>query len=143
MPEGLLRQARASVVVAAPPEKAFDAWLDPEIAARFLIAGENEASDVTIDPREGGAFEVVMRAPGRSIHHHGRYVVIDRPRTLVFTWISAGTEHQLSLVTVTFTPVAGGVRVDLVHEGLPGDQVAAGHERGWASIFARLADAIS
>ena len=143
MPEGMLRQATASVVVSASPERAFDAWLDPKIAARFLIAGENDTSDVAIDPREGGAFEVVMHAPGRQIRHHGRYVVIDRPRTLVFTWISAGTEHQLSLVTVTFTPVAGGVRVDLLHEGLPGDRGAAAHERGWASIFAKLADVLA
>jgi len=71
--------------------------------------------------------------------HTDRYVVIDRPRRLVFTWISAGTDYRLSLVTVVFTPVGAGVRIDLEHEGIPDAERASRHEGGWASILRQLA----
>jgi uncharacterized protein YndB with AHSA1/START domain len=80
-----------------------------------------------------------MQGDAKSYEHSGRYVVIDRPRRLVFTWISAGTDHRLSLVTIVFTPIQGGVRLDLEHEGIPDAERARQHESGWASILRKLA----
>ena len=80
-----------------------------------------------------------MQTAGQCFEHSGRYVVIERPLRLVFTWISAGTDHRLSLVTVVFTPCDGGVRIDLEHEGIPDAERALRHERGWDSILRRLA----
>ena len=80
-----------------------------------------------------------MQGAGERFEHSGRYVVIERPLRLVFTWISAGTDHRLSLVTVVFTPCDGGVRIDLEHEGIPDAERALRHERGWDSILRRLA----
>ena len=80
-----------------------------------------------------------MQGTGERFEHSGRYVVIERPLRLVFTWISAGTDHRLSLVTVVFTPAIGGVRIDLEHEGIPDAERALRHERGWDSILRKLA----
>ena len=139
MAEAIALRATASIVVRAAPEKVFDAWLDPVKAAIFLAAGDTVARDVEIDAREGGAFRIVMSYQESGIEHRGRYVVIDRPRRLIFTWLSPGTEWRLSLVTVTFTEVQGGVRIDLEHEGLPNAEQAGRHQRGWGSILAKLA----
>lgn len=134
-----LYRATASVEIRTTPEAAFDAWLDPRQAALFLAADTTIVGEFVNDPREGGAFRLVMRGASDSYEHTGRYVVIDRPRRLVFTWISAGTDHRLSLVTVVFTPVEGGVRLDLEHEGIPDVERARQHESGWASILRKLA----
>lgn len=141
MAEPILHQARASVTIRGKPEAVFDAWLDPKRAGRFLAAGEMVVGDIELDPREGGAFRLVMQGAAERYVHHGRYVLIDRPRRLVFTWISPGTEWRLSLVTVAFTPVDGGVRVDLEHEGLPDADRAERHRRGWGSILDKLVTA--
>jgi len=133
-----LQVARAGVTIRATPERAFDAWLDPKLAVQFLGAGGSEVSTFENDPREGGAFRLVMSFPDRHVPHEGRYVLIDRPRRLIFTWVSAGTDERLSLVTVTFTSVPEGVRVDLVHEGLPDAERAANHTYGWGTILAQL-----
>ena len=134
-----LHRVRATVMIHTTPEAAFDAWLDPRQAVRFLAANTTTVGEFVNDPREGGAFRLVMQGAGERFEHTGRYVVIDRPRRLVFTWISAGTDHRLSLVTVVFTPVGAGVRIDLEHEGIPDAERASRHEGGWASILRKLA----
>lgn len=135
-----MQRATASVVIRTTPEAAFDAWLDPQQAARFLAPNTMTVGAFENDPREGGAFRLVMTAGTERIEHEGRYVLIDRPHRLIFTWVSAGTDHRLSLVTVAFTPVEGGVRVDLEHEGIPDQERAGRHERGWATILDKLAN---
>lgn len=135
-----LHRATASIVIRTSPEAAFDAWLDPHRAACFLAANTMTVGAFENDPVEGGAFRLVMQGDSDGIEHEGRYVVIDRPRRLIFTWVSPGTDHRLSLVTVNFTPVDGGVRIDLEHDGIPDEERAGRHERGWGSILRKLAD---
>ena len=136
-------RAHAEIEIAAAPEKVFDAWLDPALAARFFAAGDTVVDDVAIDPREGGAFRLVMQEGAARFEHEGRYVVIERPRRLIFTWFSAGTDHRLSVVEVTFTPTAAGVLVRLDHEGLPDAERAERHQRGWGSILGKLSGVFS
>jgi uncharacterized protein YndB with AHSA1/START domain len=133
-----LYRATAAITIRTTPEAAFDAWLDPRQAARFLAAHTMTVGEFTNDPREGGGFRLVMQGAGDRFEHSGRYVVIERPRRLVFTWISTATDHRLSLVTVVFTPADGGVRIDLEHEGIPDAERAFRHERGWGSILRKL-----
>jgi len=135
-----LYRAIASVTIRTTPEAAFDAWLDPRQAVRFLAANNATVGTFENDPREGGTFRLVMRSATERFEHEGRYVVIDRPRRLLFTWVSRGTDHRLSLVTVAITPADEGVRVDLEHEGIPDQERAGQHQRGWASILQKLAN---
>lgn len=134
----ILAKAEVSIRIGAPPERVFDAWLDPGLARQFLAAGETRVGEMEIDPREGGRFRIEMASGERRYMHHGEYVVIDRPRRLVFTWISAATEERLTIVDVHFTPDAGGTRVDLRHEGLLNPEREAQHRWGWQSILEKL-----
>lgn len=131
-------RATATVTIRTTAERAFDAWLDPRVAGRFIAAGDSHDAVLENDPVEGGAYKLTMRDGDRRWEHEGRYVLIDRPRRLVFTWVSLGTKERLSLVTVTVTEVAGGVRVDLTHEGLPDDGAVHEHAVGWAEIVEAL-----
>lgn len=137
MAELLLARAMASASIEAPPEKIFDAWLDEDLASRFMAAGESHVDSIAIDARVGGAFRIGMKDD--SVHdHHGTYVVIDRPRRLVFTWVSKGTEGRLTMVEIRFIPQGGGTLVELRHDGLLNDERERQHGKGWQSIFDKM-----
>ena len=123
--------------IAATAEELFDAWLDPASAAEFMNPERDRPSDVTIDARVGGEFSIVMHGPTKSYPHRGAYRVIERPRRLVFTWISEATHQGESLVTVEFTAGKGDTEVVITHELLP-ESMAGAHIRGWTAILELL-----
>jgi len=71
--------------IVASPGHVFDAWLDPDLARRFLFATpDGEMLTCEIDARVGGGALIVERRGEQEAHHHLRFEVIDRPRRLVF-----------------------------------------------------------
>ena len=78
-----------------------------------------------------------MQAPSGPIVHKGVYRTIDRPKRLVFTWISAPTENKETLVTVDFVKLDKRTEVIVTHEQLPESEVAS-HTRGWTSGLEHL-----
>jgi uncharacterized protein YndB with AHSA1/START domain len=133
--------ATAAVVVrrtiAATAEELFDAWLDPQAMAIWMRPGSIQTTVATVDPRVGGRYEIVMRSATDTYPHSGVYRVINRPRQLVFTWISRGTEHRESLVTVDFIARGAATEVVVTHEQLP-EGAAPSHAEGWTGALARL-----
>lgn len=106
----------------ASAERVFDAWLDP-IKVRSWAAQPVpgmpafDIRRVEIDARVGGKFTFSdMRAEGEA-RHWGYYLEIDRPRKLVFTWLTSEEEEQEnnSVVTLTIEPLPGGCRATIVH----------------------------
>ena len=125
--------------IAVPAADLFDAWLDPELVAEWMRPGSFAKSVVRIDARAGGKFEILMQSPGGEVPHRGVYRKIDRPRQLVFTWISPHTQDRETLVTVDFL-AKGAKATEIVvrHEGLPDEKAVAAHTGGWTTILERL-----
>ena len=112
-------------------ERVFDAWLDPEAIRVWMCPGEIFESPATVNARVGGTYEIVMRSPAGDDPHRGRYVEIDRPRRLAFTWTSASTEGKETLVTIEIRPLSeAACELTLVHSDLPQVQVSQ-HATGW------------
>lgn len=136
--------ASAAVVVrrtiAAPATRIFDAWLDPIALAEWMRPGEIRSTQAQVDPRVGGTYQVVMQGASGPIRHSGEYRVIDRPKKLVFTWLSAHTGDAPTLVTVDFVPVERGTEVVVTHERLP-ESAMPSHRNGWISGLAHLDEA--
>jgi uncharacterized protein YndB with AHSA1/START domain len=126
-------------ILPASPADVFRAWTEPASLRVFMCPGDVTAVDVEADVRVGGRFRLVMHEGGKTIPHTGEYRVVDPPSRLVFTWHSPITTPAGSLVTVELTPHPAGTRLVLTHEGLPNDDVAGRHTRGWGSILDLLA----
>jgi len=124
--------------IAAPVEQLFDAWLDPESLAVWMRPGETTRSTVSVDPRVGGAFEILMHLPDQTVPHRGTYREISRPRRLVFTWNSPYAGETDSLVTVDFRPTRGATEIVITHEGLPSEEMVKAHTGGWTDILENL-----
>ncbi|MEL7025704.1 MAG: metalloregulator ArsR/SmtB family transcription factor [Pseudomonadota bacterium] len=129
-----------SKYIAAPPERVFDAWLDPKLLASFMVPGPNVTVAIAeADPKVGGRFRIVMQASGNDMPHTGTYKEIRRPDRLVFTWESPFSTIENSTVTLEFAKSAGGTSVTLTHVRFENETMRADHEKGWSTILSVLA----
>jgi uncharacterized protein YndB with AHSA1/START domain len=136
-------QERAPVLVvrrhmAVPRERVFQAWLDSESLARWMRPMDCTSATVTVDPRVGGGFRIVMAGQSHgAVEHHGEYLLIEPPSRLSFTWISEHTDHRPTVVTIEFHERGAGTELVLTHRGLPPAEVE-GHRQGWTDIVRLL-----
>jgi uncharacterized protein YndB with AHSA1/START domain len=128
-------------VIAKPAQVLFDAWITPATAAKFL--GEPGTHLTQEGVHVGAKYHIDMVYEGKSYPHDGEYLVIDPPRRLSFTWLSAGTGRQRTVVTIDFLPRGDSTEVVLAHEGLPSEASRRDHEGGWAEIVGWLAERIT
>lgn len=123
----------------APPERVFDAWLDPANAGKWLfVTPTGQMVRVEIDARVGGNFIFVDRRDGEDIEHTGEYLEIDRPRRLLFTFVVPKFSKESTRVSLAIFPSESGCELTLTHEGvLP--EYADRTQAGWNGILDGLA----
>jgi uncharacterized protein YndB with AHSA1/START domain len=127
--------------IAVPRERVFEAWLDSESLAHWMRPGDSTHASVTVDPRVGGGFRIVMEGSSHGcVEHTGEYIAIEPPSRLSFSWISKHTDQRPTVVTIEFFERGGGTELVLTHRGLPPREVE-GHRRGWTDIM-RLLEAV-
>lgn len=128
----------------APITEAFDAWLDPKTLSQFIMPmPEMENPEVKNDAREGGSFEIIMNVGDEKIPHTGKYLEIDRPKKLVFTWVSPASLDD-STVTLNFTEIEGNkTNIELIHIRFIDEEHRSNHENGWSNILDTLSQAIA
>jgi uncharacterized protein YndB with AHSA1/START domain len=70
--------------------------------------------------------------------HTGKYLEIDRPRRLVFTFAVPTYSSVVTRVTIEIVPLDSGCELTLTHEGVP-PEYAERNVEGWSRIIAGLA----
>ena len=130
--------------IAVPRERVFEAWLDSESLAHWMRPGNFTHATVTVDPRVGGGFRIVMegRADGGDYEHRGEYLAIEPPSLLSFTWISNATDHKPTVVTIEFHERGTGTELVLTHRRLAPKAVDA-HREGWTDVLRLLDEALT
>jgi uncharacterized protein YndB with AHSA1/START domain len=121
------------LVIQATAQEVFEYFVDPALFGQWMAEG------ATLDPRPDGTLRWT-HPNGDTVS--GRYVDVDPPRRLVFTygWERAEVQIPPGSTTVEVDLVTqddGATLVTLVHRGLEGGLVDA-HRGGWAHYLDRL-----
>ncbi len=131
-------EMKTSRVFSAAPEAVFNAWLDPEMMAKFMKPGEGmTVPNASADPVVGGRFSILMRAGENDMPHAGEYKEIDPHSRIVFTWESPFSVDD-STVTLTLSPEGSGTRLNLHHIKFANEEQRDNHNGGWSAILAKL-----
>lgn len=136
-------------VFGAPPEDVFRAWTEPaQLREWFRPPGGSSSAEV--DLRVDGQYRISMRARlGRAIRSStakevyvvGRFLEVDPPRRLVYTFDWEGLRQSLAgetLVTVEFHDRGGSTELVLRHERLRRGGHRTFHSFGWRTSLRSL-----
>lgn len=119
-----------TIRIAAPPEEVFRYLTDASLIVRWM----GDWAD--LQPEVGGRF--VLDINGVPIR--GRYLAVEPPRRVVFSWGAAGNDALppgSTTVEITLRPDGDETVVELVHRGLPPVERDK-HRAGWAHFLGRL-----
>lgn len=122
----------------ATPQAIFAAWTDPASLKQWLCPEGGSVSFAAADVQVGGAYRIDMQFGQQVVTHHGVYQEIVPPSKLVFTWESANTQGQQTVVTVELFARGNETELVLTHERFPSAEATQGHVQGWQSILAGL-----
>jgi uncharacterized protein YndB with AHSA1/START domain len=119
----------------APPERVFNAWLDPAVAGKWLFAtASRPMRHVRIDARVAGSFHIAEQRNGNGAGHTGEYVEIVPRRRLVFMLRAEEHPDVRTRVTVEIAPLKSGSELTLIHENVPPEH-ANETEGRWTGIL--------
>jgi uncharacterized protein YndB with AHSA1/START domain len=133
-------------VIAAPPERVFDAFTDPVGQHEFY--GQDADGWIVeshCDLRVGGVWTISFGPSPREIYHHRHvFEVIDRPRRILMTTTETRLDGSSFDTTVefTFAPRGEGTLMRMLHSGFPTQELRDEHTVGVPNAFDRLEHAL-
>jgi len=137
------RSLRVARRFEAPAPRAFDAWLDPALASRWLFATAGRPlAHAAIDARIDGRFRLVERCDERVVVHAGRYLEIARPRRLAFALDDPTRGGATTRVSVDVVALRAGCKLVVTHEGVLRERVADARGR-WEGMLFGLATVLA
>jgi uncharacterized protein YndB with AHSA1/START domain len=116
----------SEIHIAAPPERVFQALIDPTQVTRWWTSPECPIKTFSLDPRAGGRWsygteDTKLNVNGTSkFYCDGEVLEYDPPRVLMYTWIANWHEKpsQRTVVRWELARSNGGTLLRVTHSGL-------------------------
>jgi uncharacterized protein YndB with AHSA1/START domain len=132
----------ASVEIAAPAERVFQAISSREITAWWGNPGVFDTREWSGDVRVGGRWRAAGVSRGRPYVLGGEFLEVDPPRKLVHTWQGV-VPGPPSRVAYFLEPIEGGTRLTVKHSDIATPEEAANIHVGWRTSLDRLVEILS
>ena len=129
-------------VLRAPPERVYQAFLDPAALCRWLPPYGFTGEVQHLDARVGGTFHMSFRnfSTGSSQGFGGEYLELEPGKRLVYTDVFDDPNMpNVMHVTVVLTPVLCGTDLQVTQAGIPGFIPPEMCYLGWQESLAMLA----
>jgi uncharacterized protein YndB with AHSA1/START domain len=129
----------------AAPELVYDEWLDPEALRDWMCPRPARCLAVESEPWVGGRLRIDIADGGTEFFVTGRYLVLDRPARLAFTWTcSTWPDTSVeSVVNVLLEAHGSGQTLMTIEHSLLPPGLTDQHARGWTAIAGQLDRALA
>ena len=130
----------SEIYIAAEPERVFQALIDPaQVPAWWGQKGVYLCETFEADLRVGGEWRMAgVGRDGGPFQIKGKFLEIDSPRRLRYTWIATWTGSVQTTVQWELTATQNGTQVTITHSGLAAHPELAQSYRGWPMLLAWL-----
>jgi uncharacterized protein YndB with AHSA1/START domain len=130
----------AEIHIAAPPERVFQALVDPEQVPKWWgQTGIYRCTEFHADRRPGGKWRTVgVDGQGRNFQVSGEYLEFVPGRMLVTTWVATWTGTVQTVVRWELERTERGTLVRLTHSGLAAHPELAKAYQGWPRMLGWL-----
>ena len=126
----------------ASPERVYQAWTQPEALTQWWCPPGWLAEEISMEPRLGAAWRIVMRetASSRKVTASGVFLDVVPATRLVYTWRWDGAFAGMpeTVVTVCFDRTSTGTDVVLTQEAMPTTELWSRHRGGWIEACNRM-----
>lgn len=144
------RSITVSHVIEAPPERVYDAFIDPDELAAWLPPEGFSAEVHEFDAVEGGTFRMSFTADVEELEQyahtfHGTYDKLIPGERIVYTEEFESDDPEMAgemTTTVTFEEVSDGTEVTVRQAGIPEAIPPEDANAGWNDSLGNLADVV-
>lgn len=127
--------------LAVPPATVFAAWtkhLDRWLAAPGTILVTPAVNTAFYFETHHETADGLARQP-----YYGRFLRLVRDELIELTWLSTGTQHTETVITIGLTAVDAGTQVKLTHAGFPNQELMQAHETAWPMFLQQIVTAFA
>ncbi|WP_433634738.1 SRPBCC family protein [Halomicrococcus sp. NG-SE-24] len=136
-----------SRVIEAPPERVYEAFLDPDELVQWLPPTGFSAEVHQFDPEEGGTFRMTFTGETEELAEYGStfggtYQELVSGKRIVHTDAFETDDPAMAgemTVTVTFEEIPEGTEVTVRQEGIPQAIPPEDSHAGWTDSLGQLA----
>ena len=137
-------------VIEAPPERVYEAFVDPDELTAWLPPEGFSAEVHEFDATEGGTFRMSFTADIEELEpyahtFHGTYEEVSPGERIVYTEEFESNDPGMAgemTTTVTFGKVSGGTEVTAHQAGIPENIPPQDANEGWNDSLGNLADVV-
>jgi len=127
----------------ASPERIFNAWTQPKALREWWCPSGWQAGEIEIDLCIGGTYRIDMNRSGTigaGVSVVGRFVEIQPPNRLVYTWQWEGAFAAMpeTLVTLELQGTSDETLLTIRHDGFGESGTRQQHRSGWMTACDRL-----
>jgi uncharacterized protein YndB with AHSA1/START domain len=129
----------ATVEIAVPPARVFEALMSRETIQWWGRPGVFDVQDWSGDVRVGGRWRARGNGPAMPWVLEGEFLEVAPPYRLSHTWETPGTPGEPSVVSYVLETIEGGTRLTLRHVGISQRDACMGACMGWEACLMGLA----
>ncbi len=124
----------------APPQVVYAEWLDPDSMREWMCPHPARPTAVELEPKVGGHLRIDVDDQGLMLTITGRYLALDPPNRIQFTWNCTTWDPPApdSIVTVLLEPHPGDQTLMTIHHAQLPPNLIDRHRHGWELIALQL-----